>query len=137
MTQANPKQPFRIGILARDVIIVIAVPWLCGLVLGASGVPRPSNLGMIAWSIGFGAVGFATVSFLAAHARASHILHVSFGVWVYGLMTSGPSIQNPISWILSAMIIASSAVAGLGVRFGFLRITGKADANKKPGNDGK
>jgi hypothetical protein len=100
----------------RDVLIIFALTYLSGFVIGLSGAAKGANY-LAAIAIGniiFSIVGFTISGALARTNRFKHLVQVALGVWLLGLINIflvGTTIK---AWALSVIfIVIAMGIGGL------------------------
>jgi len=81
-------QPMRVGLIIRDVVIIFALTFIGGFVVGLAASPT-SQRGMLAIAASnmlLGTVGFVISGCLTVGNRWRHLFYVAVGVWLMGLM---------------------------------------------------
>jgi hypothetical protein len=109
-----PEQRTRPGAILRDVLIIVALTFIGGFVVGVAAPPRSSRgmLAIAASNLLLGTVGFAISGRLAVGSRWRHLAYVGLCVWLAGLLNVvffGFSVDQ---WLVS--IIAVALMMGLG-----------------------
>jgi hypothetical protein len=127
MVQPTPpaEQPVRIGLILRDVAIIVALTFIGGFVIGLSGAPSSPRtmLAIAASNILLGTIGFVISGCLAAGNRWRHLAYVGLGVWLAGLINVlffGISI---VVWFFSIIAVALMMGAGGAISYIFKRDT--------------
>jgi len=122
MNPTNNDSSPRWGSVFRDVLIITALTFFGGFVVGLAGDPQRHAtsyiLALIASNIGFGTVGFVISGCLAQGNRWRHLAYVALGAWGVGLLNVVLFGFSLSLWFLSAIFIA--IIMGLGGCISFL-----------------
>ena len=78
----------RVGPILRDIVIIVALTFIGGFVIGLAAAPTSSRgmLAIAASNLLLGTVGFVISGCLAVGSRWRHLAYVGLGVWLAGLM---------------------------------------------------
>lgn len=119
-------QQVRVGPILRDIVIIVALTFIGGFIVGVAGAPTSSRgmLALAASNLLLGTVGFVISGCLAVGSRWRHLGYVGLGVWLAGLMNVLFFGVGIVQWFFS--IIAVALMMGVG---GAISYVFKKDSN--------
>src|SRR5438046_1609746 len=118
------RRPQRVGPILRDVLIVVALTFIGGFVIGLA---EPSSsrrmLAIAASNVLFGTVGFAISGCLAVGNRWLHLAYVGLGAWLVGLMNVLFFGLSIVQWLFSIFGVGLMMGVGGAISYVFKRDT--------------
>ena len=120
------EQRVCVGPILRDIVIIVALTFIGGFVIGLAVAPTSSRgmLAIAASNLLLGTVGFVISGCLAVRNRWRHLPYVGLGVWLAGLMNVLFFGFGIVQWFFS--IIAVALMMGIG---GAISYVFKREAN--------
>lgn len=110
--------------VARDVLIVSALLFIGGFVIGVAGGSMNDATGRIAMGISniiFSVLGFCIVGAMKKKDRFKHLTVVALGLWLFSLTNIFFFNVSFMSWIFSIFIIFISMGVGGALSFLFAK----------------
>jgi hypothetical protein len=113
----------------RDVLIIFALTFLSGFVIGLSGARHGQQylLAIAAGNLLFMVIGFTISGALAKTARFKHLIQVALGVWLLGLLNLVIGSATIAQWAIGIVFILVAMGIGGGLSFLFVKGPKPAD----------
>jgi len=119
------EQGVRIGPILRDIVIIVALTFIGGFVIGLAAAPTSSRgmLAIAASNLLLGTVGFVISGCLAVGSRWHHLAYVGLGVWVAGLLNVLLFGFGIVQWFFSVIAVVLMMGLGGAISYAFKRDT--------------